>query len=101
MIGGHDSASLNENSVLAFLTRTVSLDSKKCKKKKQNSHKIMEHLEVLHNFVIYFTSLAMRFLLFGDQISTEQMTVADQPIAFLSSIDRCAGNLARDVSHLW
>ena len=32
MIGGHNSASLNENSVLAFLTRTVSLDSKKCKK---------------------------------------------------------------------
>ena len=61
----------------------------------------MEHLEVLHNFVIYFTSLAMRFLLFGDQISTEQMTVADRPIAFLSSIDRCAGNVARDVSHLW
>ena len=51
--------------------------------------------------MIYFTSLAMRFLLFGDQISTEQMTVADRPIAFLSSIDRCAGNLARDVSHLF
>ena len=56
---------------------------------------------MLHNFVIYFTSLAMRFLLFGDRISTEQMTVADRPIAFLSSIDRCAGNLARDVSHLF
>ena len=56
---------------------------------------------MLFNFVIYITSLAMRFLLFGDRISTEQMTVADQPIAFLSSIDRCAGNLARDVSHLF
>ena len=37
MIGGHNSASLNENSVLAFLTRTVSLDSKKCKKKTEFS----------------------------------------------------------------